>query len=156
MLRGVVSVMSGYAGGDKENPTYQEVCSGNTGHAEVVKVEYDPAIISYDDLLTVFFAIHDPTTLNRQENDIGPQYRSIILYTSEKQKKEAENFIKNLDESDKNLAPVVTEIKPLEKFYKAEEEHRDYYNKNSNKPYCQVVINPKLEILKERFDKLLV
>lgn len=106
-------------------------------------------------MLTVFFAIHDPTTPNQQGSDVGPQYRSIILYTSEEQKKEAENFIKNLDESDKNLAPVVTEIKPLEKFYEAEEEHHDYYNKNSNKPYCQIVINQKLKILKERFDRLL-
>ena len=155
-LKGVIAVMPGYAGGHKENPTYEEVCSGSTGHAEVVKIEYNPAIISYEDLLTVFFAIHDPTTQNRQGNDIGPQYRSIIFYTSEKQKKEANSFIEELDKSDKNLAQVVTEVKPLDKFYQAEENHRDYYNKNSGKPYCQIVINPKLKILKEKFARLLM
>lgn len=170
-LKGVVSVMPGYAGGfdpfDKLraskftaggqtiNPTYEEICLGETGHAEVVKIEYDPAVISYADLLAVFFAIHDPTTPNRQGNDVGPQYRSIILYTNERQKNEANRFIEDLNKSDKDSAPIVTEVKPLERFYEAEEYHREYYNKNPDKAYCQVVINPKLKKLQERFAKLL-
>lgn len=151
-LKGVISVMPGYAGGTMPNPTYEAVCSGNTGHAEVLKVEFDPKQISYNDLLTVFFATHDPTTPNRQGNDIGTQYRSIIIYTTPEQKSEAEQFIAELN---KEGEKVVTELKPLDRFYEAEEYHRDYYKKNPDRAYCQIVINPKLEKLKEKFDKLL-
>ena len=151
-LKGVLSVMPGYAAGETKNPTYEEVCSGGTGHAEVTKIEFDPSQISYDDLLTVFFASHDPTTLNRQGNDVGTQYRSIILYASEAQKQSAELFIKKLNESGPK---VVTEVKALESFYEAEEYHQQYYRNNARQPYCQVVINPKLEKLKKRFHELL-
>ncbi|MBI2640712.1 MAG: peptide-methionine (S)-S-oxide reductase MsrA [Candidatus Sungbacteria bacterium] len=154
-LRGVISVMPGYAGGTKTNPTYEEVCSGKTGHAEVIKIEYDPGRIKFTDLLTVFFATHDPSTPNRQGNDVGTQYRSIILYTNTEQKKQAEEFIKKLNESSPEGKPIVTEIKPLEKFYEAEEYHREYYKKNSAQPYCQIVINPKLEKLQKEFADLL-
>lgn len=153
-LRGVKSVMPGYAGGQTQNPTYEEICSGKTGHAEVIKIEYNSQEISLGDLLTVFFATHDPTTLNRQGNDIGTQYRSIIIYTNEKQKSEAENFIKKLN-ADPNGKPTVTELKPFESFYEAEEYHRQYYQNNSDVPYCQVVINPKLEKLKKKFNELI-
>lgn len=154
-LRGVISVMPGYAGGTKTNPTYEEVCSGKTGHAEVIKIEYDPGRIKFTDLLTVFFATHDPSTPNRQGNDVGTQYRSIILYTNTEQKKQAEEFIKKLNESSPEGKPIVTEIKPLEKFYEAEEYHREYYKKNSAQPYCQIVINPNLEKLQKEFADLL-
>jgi len=155
-LKGVISVTPGYAGGNAptgaQKPTYEEVCSGKTGHAEVTKIEYDPEKISYADLLTVFFATHDPTTPNRQGNDVGTQYRSIILYTTDKQKSKAEKFIEKLNESGEK---VVTEIKPLEKFYEAENYHKKYYENNSSASYCQVVISPKLEKLKEKFNELL-
>lgn len=151
-LKGVVSVMPGYAGGDVSFPSYADVCSGKTGHAEVIKIEYDPAKLSYRDLLTVFFATHDPTTLNRQGNDVGTQYRSIIIYTTQDQKTEAEAFIAALNESGPK---AVTETKPLDAFYQAEEYHRNYYAKNRSAPYCQIVINPKMEKLKERFQELL-
>jgi len=141
--------MPGYAGGTTANPTYERVCQGDTGHAEVIKIEYDPEIVSYDDLLTVFFASHDPTTLNRQGSDVGSQYRSIILYTTEEQKQKAEDFIENLGEG------IVTEVKPLGQFYEAENYHQRYYEKNKGVPYCQIVINPKLEKVKEKFAKLL-
>lgn len=154
-LHGVLSVMPGYAGGQKEDPTYQEVCSGKTSHAEVIKIKYNPEEIRYTDLLTVFFATHDPTTVNRQGNDVGTQYRSIILYTTEEQKNEAEEFIKKLNESTLEGKQVVTEIKPFEKFYEAEEYHLEYYRKNITQPYCQIVINPKLEKLQKEFSKLL-
>lgn len=154
-LKGVVSVMPGYAGGKTKNPTYEQVSSGNTGYAEVTKIEFDSAQISYEDLLTVFFATHDPTTLNRQGNDVGTQYRSIILYTGGDQKNKAEAFIKELDQLDPNDKKIVTEIKPLEEFYEAEEYHRKYYENNSNQTYCQMVISPKLEKLKEKFYNLL-
>lgn len=151
-LKGVVSVMPGYAGGTTTDPTYERVCTGTTGHAEVIKIEYDPEKISYSDLLTVFFATHNPTTLNRQGNDVGTQYRSAIFYTTEEQKEEAEAFIKKLNESGPT---VVTEVKPLKAFYEAEEYHRKYYKNNTDVPYCQIVINPKLEKLKKRFSELL-
>jgi len=151
-LKGVSSVMPGYAGGDTKNPTYEEVCAGKTGHAEVIEIEYDSSVMSLGDLLTVFFATHDPTTLNRQGADIGTQYRSAIFYTAEKQKEEANKFIGELN---KEGQPVVTELKPLKEFYPAEENHRDYYKKNANAPYCQVVISPKLKKLRERFQELL-
>lgn len=151
-LKGVVSVMPGYAGGTKANPTYEEVSTEKTGHAEVSRVEFDPAQISYPDLLTVFFAVHDPTTLNRQGSDVGVQYRSIILYTTPEQKTEAENFISELN---KEGGKVVTEVKLLDKFYPAEEEHRRFYEKNPEEAYCRLIISPKLEKLKDKFSELL-
>ena len=151
-LKGVVSVMSGYADGSKPDPTYEEVSGGTTGYAEVIKIEYDPAVISFKDLLTVFFAAHDPTTPNRQGADVGTQYRSVILFTAPEQEKEAREFIAELS---KEGQKVVTELKPLEKFYEAEDYHRNYYQKNQNQPYCQLIISPKLEKLKEKFYKLL-
>jgi peptide-methionine (S)-S-oxide reductase len=158
-LKGVFSVMPGYTGGPStgsgQAPTYEEVCSGTTGHAEVIRIEFNPAEIAYSDLLTVFFATHDPTTRNRQGNDVGTQYRSVIFYTSDGQKKKAAQFIKELDASDPKGKPVVTELEPLKDFYAAEEYHRRYYRNNTTEPYCQVVISPKLSKLKERFHELL-
>lgn len=151
-LKGVLSVMPGYSGGRKSNPTYEEICAGDTGHAEVIKIEYDPEKISYKDLLTVFFATHDPTQLNRQGNDVGTQYRSAIFYSTPEQKSEAEAFIKELDG---DSAKIVTEIKPLGEFYPAEDYHREYYLKNKSAPYCQLIISPKLEKLHKRYSELL-
>ena len=147
-LRGVISVMPGYAGGSVQNPTYEQVCAGKTGHAEVIRVEFDPSRISYRDLLAVFFASHDPTTLNRQGSDIGTQYRSVILYTTDDQKCAAEKYLTELNASGPGRTPVVTERKPLETFYEAEEYHRKYSLKNPNQAYCQLVIKPKLKKLK--------
>ncbi len=155
MLRGVVSVLPGYAGGTKDNPTYDEVSSGKTGHAESVKIEYNPKLVKYEDLLTVFFGSHDPTTLNRQGNDIGTQYRSAVFYTTPKQKEKTENFIKEMNNSSEFGASVVTEVKPLTKFYEAENYHKDYFAKNPGNTYCEVVINPKLEKVQKRFGNLL-
>ena len=160
MLKGVVSAAPGYAGGIKPNPTYEEVCSGSTGHAEVIRIEYDPQQISFHDLLVVFFATHDPTSVNRQGNDVGTQYRSVILYTSEAQKKEAERFIKELNDSNQDGQPVAgkpiaTEVKPLDKLYEAENYHRDYYERNKENPYCELIINPKLQKVQEKFRELL-
>ena len=143
MLPGVKSVTSGYAGGTTENPTYKQVCSGKTGHAEVVQVEFDPQRIAYEKILKTFWEVHDPTTLNRQGNDVGTQYRSIILYNSEAQRLAAE---RSKAEAQKRFrAPIVTEIVPLKKFYKAEGYHQDYYRSNPNQPYCRSVIQPKVE-----------
>ncbi len=153
-LRGVISVMPGYAGGSVKNPTYEQVCSGMTGHAEVIRIEFDPGQISYKDLLTVFFATHDPTTLNRQGNDVGTQYRSIILYADEEQKRAAEQFIKELNDS-LSGKPVVTEVKPQGEFYAAEEYHRKYYANNSYQPYCWAIITPKLQKVHKQFTELL-
>jgi peptide-methionine (S)-S-oxide reductase len=147
-LPGVISVTSGFAGGTTENPTYQEVCTETTGHAEVTEIEFDPAKISYDKLLEVFWQAHDPTTLNRQGADEGTSYRSIILYRSEKQKLEAEKSKLAAQENFRN--PIVTEIVPLKKFYKAEDYHQKYYDNNSSAGYCQVVIAPKLEKLEKK------
>ena len=155
MLKGIVSAEPGYSGGSKENPTNEDAYSGATGHAEVVKIEYDPKIISFEDLLTVFFATHDPTTKNRQGNDVGEQYRSIILYTTEEQKRAAEKFIDQLNKSDKMGAPIVTEVKKMEKFYVAEDYHKNYYENNKNQMYCEVVINPKLAKVQKEFANLL-
>ena len=147
-LPGVVSVTSGFAGGTTENPTYQEVCTETTGHAEVTEIEFDPAKISYDKLLEVFWQAHNPTTLNQQGADVGTSYRSIILYRDKKQQLLAE---KSKLEAQKNFKnPIVTEIVPLKKFYKAEDYHQEYYDNNSNAPYCQVVITPKLEKLEQK------
>jgi peptide-methionine (S)-S-oxide reductase len=155
MLKGVLSVEPGYAGGQKENPTYEEVSSGKTGHAEVTKIEYDPRIVSLNTLLTVFFATHDPTTIDRQGNDVGEQYRSIILYSTDEQKKISENFIKELQDSSIEGNPIVTEVKMLEKFYPAEDYHKNYYENHKNQSYCQVIINPKLKKVQEKFADLL-
>ena len=154
-LAGVLSIASGYAGGTKENPTYEEICNGTTGHAEVIKIEYNPDEISYDTLLSVFFSTHDPTTINQQGSDVGAQYRSVILYTTEEQGSEAKEFIQKLEQEKTFDNPVVTELKSLEKFYEAEAEHQKFYEKNSNQPYCQTVINPKLAKLKEKYSHLL-
>jgi peptide-methionine (S)-S-oxide reductase len=154
-LRGVLSVMPGYAGGKMPNPTYEQVCTGATGHAEVTRIEFDPKEISFENLLTVFFATHDPTTLNRQGADVGTQYRSAIFYTSDAQKSAAEAFIKKLHDSDPGGKPVVTEITPLDKFYPAEDYHRDYFRNNPNQPYCQLIIEPKVEKLQKEFGELL-
>ena len=155
MLKGVKSVVPGYAGGDVPNPTYEQVGGGKTGHAEAIRITYDPVIISYDDLLAVFFNTHDPTTLNRQGNDVGTQYRSVIFYGSEEEKAKAEALIKELNEKKAYDNPVVTEVTPLREFYEAEDYHQDYYEHNKGAPYCQLVIAPKLEKLQERFKELL-
>jgi peptide-methionine (S)-S-oxide reductase len=154
-LRGVESVQSGYSGGHTANPTYEQVSAGHTGHAEAIQVEFDPNTIKYTDLLNVFFATHDPTTPNRQGNDIGEQYRSVIFYSSPEQKKDAEEFIKNLETEETFADPVVTEVTSLNKFWPAESYHQRYYEQNENKPYCQVVISPKIAKLRSKFSALL-
>jgi peptide-methionine (S)-S-oxide reductase len=143
-LKGVESVVSGYAGGDVENPTYEQVCGGRTGHAEVVQIAFDPQVVTYRDLLDVFFTIHDPTTKDRQGADVGPQYRSIIFHHDPEQRAEAEAVIAELERKGVWRAPIVTEIVPLEKFYPAEEYHRDYFEQNPGQRYCQIVIAPKV------------
>ncbi len=153
-LKGVIKTTPGYAGGNLENPAYQQVCSGSTGHTEVIKVDYDSNVISISDLLEVFFSIHDPTTPNRQGSDLGTQYRSIILYKNNEQKEVAEQFIKELSENEIFSRPIVTEVKPLDTFYGAEEYHKDYYVKNPSQPYCQVVISPKIAKMREKFSHL--
>ena len=155
MLKGIISVEPGYAGGHKENPTYEEVSSGKTGHAEATKIEYDPKAISLETLLTVFFATHDPTTLNRQGNDVGSQYRSAIFYHNEAQKIIAEQVIKEIDGSHIWGAPIVTELKPYTKFHDAEEYHRDYFERHPQQSYCQVIIAPKVTEFRQKWaDKL--
>jgi peptide-methionine (S)-S-oxide reductase len=144
-IPGVVSVAPGYAGGTRVNPTYEEVCTGNTGHAEVVKIAFDPARIGFAEILGIFFKVHDPTTLNRQGADAGTQYRSIILYEGEAQRKEAEEFVKKAQED--FASPIVTEIKPLREFFPAEDYHRDYFETNPGAAYCRLVIAPKLRKL---------
>ena len=154
-LKGVESVVSGYAGGQVANPTYEQVCGGCTGHAEVVQITYDPAVVSYRDLLDVFFTIHDPTTPDQQGADIGPQYRSIILYHSPEQKADAERSIAEQGETGVWDAPIVTEVVPLETFYPGEEYHQDYYERNPRQRYCQVVIAPKVaKFRKQYLDRL--
>jgi len=153
-LKGVELVESGYTGGTTKNPTYKEVCSGNTGHAEVARITFDPSVISYDELLEVFWTTHDPTTLNRQGADEGTQYRSAIFYLNDEQKAAAE---KSKSDVATQLwdGTITTEISPLSEFYKAEDYHQNYYNENSNQSYCKFVINPKLEKFKKKFkDKL--
>jgi peptide-methionine (S)-S-oxide reductase len=154
-LEGVQSVKSGYSGGNVKNPSYKEVCNGTTGHAEVIQVTYDNSKISFDELLEVFWKTHDPTTLNRQGNDIGTQYRSAIFYHSEKQKELAEKYKKELNEAKAYPDPVITEIKPFTEFYPAEDYHQNYYNQNKNEGYCQYVIQPKLEKFEKIFGKKL-
>lgn len=154
-LEGVVKVESGYSGGFVENPTYKQVCSGNTGHAEVTNIYYDPSKISFDELLAAFWVAHDPTQLNRQGNDVGTQYRSVIFYHNNEQKQKAEEYKKRLNEEKAYNSDVVTEISPFSKFYKAEDYHQNYYNENGSQPYCVWVVQPKLEKFKKVFkDKL--
>jgi peptide-methionine (S)-S-oxide reductase len=154
-LRGVRSVVSGYAGGTTKNPTYEQVCSGSTGHAEAIKIDFDPGQISFRDLMTVFFATHDPTTLNRQGNDAGTQYRSAILYANEEQKQQADAFIKELDAAKGFKNPIVTTLEPLGEFYPAEDYHQKFFANNPYQPYCQYTIPPKLNKLHKQFSQLL-
>ncbi|HUE99464.1 MAG TPA: peptide-methionine (S)-S-oxide reductase MsrA [Anaerolineales bacterium] len=154
-IKGVHSVESGYAGGQMDNPTYREVCNGNTGHAEVVQVHFDPNVVSYRDLLNVFFAIHDPTTLNRQGADVGTQYRSAIFYHDEEQKKIAEELIKDLNAQQIWDKPLVTEVSKLDKFYVAEDYHQEYYARNPYQPYCMAVVAPKVSKFRKHFLELL-
>jgi peptide-methionine (S)-S-oxide reductase len=155
-LKGVESVTSGYTGGKLPDPTYEEVCSGATGHAEAVQVAFDPDIVSFETILDVFFATHDPTTLNRQGNDVGTQYRSGIFYHSEEQKQAAEAAIAKIDASGEYPSKVVTEVMPLSGFYPAEEYHQDFYERNRNYPYCRVIIDPKVTKLYKSYDSLTV
>jgi len=144
-LKGVESVVSGYSGGKVKNPTYKEVCSGLTGHAEVIEIEYDADLIAYEELLEVFWNTHDPTTLNRQGNDVGTQYRSAVFYHNETQKKIAEKYKVQLGNSNVYSDPIVTEIVPAVLFYPAEDHHQNYFNLNGNQPYCNFVVRPKVE-----------
>lgn len=153
-LKGVVSVTPGYSGGESKNITYEEVSAGKTGHAEVIKIEFNPEEISFDDLLAVFFNTHNPTTLNQQGADIGTQYRSVIFYTSNKQKRSAESLIGDLTKNKAYDGPIVTEILPFKAFFPAEDYHKDYYEKHKDAPYCKLVIAPKLEKLNKKFKEL--
>ncbi len=154
-LRGVERVESGYAGGRVPDPSYELVCTGTTGHAEVVRITFDPSVITYRDLLEIFFVVHDPTTLNRQGGDVGTQYRSAVFYHSPEQKSEAERVIAELEAAHVWDDPIVTEVVPFEAFYPAEEYHRDYYRRNPNQGYCRVVIAPKVaKVRKAYFEKL--
>ena len=150
-LKGVDKVVSGYIGGTTKNPTYKEVCSGTTGHAEAIKIIYNPDEIAYEDLLEIFFATHDPTTLNRQGADIGTQYRSEVFYTTPEQKTKAENFIKLLEDQKIFDKKIVTKVSEATEFYPAEDYHQDYYALNPNQPYCKAVIEPKLSKLKKNY-----
>jgi len=150
-LTGVLHVESGYMGGQVDNPTYRQVCGGDTGHVEVVRVKFDPMQISYRDLLDVFFAVHDPTTLDRQGNDVGEQYRSVIFYVDDEQRKIAEETIAELTAAKAFPEPIVTAVEPASKFYLAEGYHQNYYNENARQPYCMFVISPKLAKLEKKF-----
>jgi len=150
-LVGVKSVESGYMGGNVDNPTYQQVCSGNTGHVEVVRVTFDPDELSYRELLEVFFTLHDPTTLNRQGNDVGTQYRSVIFYTSDDQRVTAEKVIAELRAAREWPDPIVTTVEPATKFFIAEDYHQEYYENNSYQPYCQFVVAPKVKKFQQKF-----
>ncbi|MBI2610352.1 peptide-methionine (S)-S-oxide reductase MsrA [Candidatus Kaiserbacteria bacterium] len=155
MLKGVTKVEPGYSGGKMDDPTYEAVSSGTTGHAEVIRVTYDPVLISYDDLLTVFFGSHDPTSMNRQGGDVGEQYRSIIFYQTDDEQRVAEKKIAEINESLKDGTRIVTELAPFRNFYKAEDYHQNYYKTNTSAPYCQLVIEPKIEKVRKRFAELL-
>ena len=154
-LRGVLKVCSGYSGGQVPNPTYEQVCNKDTGHAECLHIEFDPSIIPFDELLEVFWKTHDPTTLDRQGGDVGPQYRSVIFYHGEEQKSIAEKYKEQLDQSGVFNNPIVTTIEPFTVFYPAEDYHRDYYNGHGNQGYCQLVIRPKLEKFRKEFGQML-
>jgi peptide-methionine (S)-S-oxide reductase len=154
-LKGVVKVYSGYMGGHVANPSYEEVCTGTTGHAECLQIFYDPEVLTYDELLEVFWESHDPTQLNRQGNDIGTQYRSAIFYHTEEQREKAEHYKAQLDKEGAYPNPIVTEITPASTFYPAEDYHQDYYNNHGSQPYCYIVIRPKVEKFEKAFaDKL--
>lgn len=154
-INGVISVESGYGGGFVENPTYEQVCDKNTGHVEIAKIVFDPAIVPFKDILEVFWKTHDPTTLDRQGNDVGPQYKSVIYYVSKAQKTEALAYKEALDKSGAFDAPIVTTIEPFKNYYPAENYHQNYYNSNTNQGYCRFVIAPKLEKFEKVFkDKL--
>ena len=154
-LKGVEKVQSGYSGGRVANPSYEDVCTGTTGHAEVVQITFDPTVVSFDDLLHIFFTIHDPTTLNRQGGDVGTQYRSAVFYHTPEQQAVTEKVIRELEAEHVWDDPIVTEVKPLEAFYPAEEYHRDYYRRNPSQGYCNAVIAPKVaKVRKLYFDKL--
>jgi peptide-methionine (S)-S-oxide reductase len=155
MLDGVIKVESGYSGGNTENPTYKEVCTGTTNHAEVIKVTYNKNKLSFDDILYAFWQSHDPTTLNRQGADEGTQYRSVIFYTTPEQKEKAEQYIKKLNDEKAFADPIVTEVSELKKFYIAEDYHQNYYNQNKNQGYCMFVIGPKIEKFKKVFQNQL-
>jgi peptide-methionine (S)-S-oxide reductase len=150
-MAGVISVESGYMGGHVENPTYRAICTGSTGHVEVVQVTFDPSITTFRDILEVFFAIHDPTTRDRQGNDSGPQYRSAIFYHSPEQKAVAEEVIREIEKEKLWSNPVVTEVRPAEKFYVAEDYHQEYFQNNPNQPYCSYIVAPKLKKFREKF-----
>jgi peptide-methionine (S)-S-oxide reductase len=150
-LKGVISVISGYTGGKRENPTYEQVVTGVTGHAESIQVTFDPSIISYETLLDVFFATHDPTTLNQQDYDRGAEYRSAVFYHSPEQKQAVEKKIKELVSQRKYIDPIVTQITPFESFYKAEDHHQNFYDNNRDYPYCRVIIDPKITKLLSQF-----
>ncbi|RIK72595.1 MAG: peptide-methionine (S)-S-oxide reductase [Planctomycetota bacterium] len=154
-LKGVEKVVSGYAGGKLPNPTYEDICSGLTGHAEVIQLTFDPAVVSYADLLEAFWHSHDPTTLNRQGNDIGTQYRSVVFYHNDAQRREAEHYKQKLDESGAFDAPIVTEISPAASFYPAEQYHQNFYNDNPRYGYCVAIIGPKLEKFRAAFKEKL-
>ncbi len=144
-ITGVISIEPGYAGGEVENPTYEDVCSGNTGHAEVCRIKFDDSKVSFEDLLNIFWTTHDPTTLNRQGNDVGTQYRSVIFYHSQEQKIIAETSLSNAENALGLENPIVTEISPISNYYTAENYHHNYFKNNPNAPYCQLVIRPKVE-----------
>jgi peptide-methionine (S)-S-oxide reductase len=154
-LKGVSKVESGYSGGTVANPSYQQVCTGTTGHAEVVQVTFDPEIISYKEILEIFFTVHDPTTLNRQGADVGEQYRSVIFYHNLEQKETAEQAIKEITDAGIWDAPIVTQVEPLKAFYKAEDYHQQYFDNNSRQPYCQMVIAPKVRKFREHYGEKL-
>ena len=154
-LNGVKSVVSGYSGGETANPTYEQVCSGRTGHAEVVQITYDPAVVSFDDLLKVFWQTHDPTTLNRQGHDVGTQYRSAVFYHTDQQRRVAEQYKAQLDAAGTFGGRIVTEITPFKNFYPAEQYHQNYFNLNPAQSYCSAVIRPKLEKFRKEFKELL-
>jgi len=150
-LKGIEKVIAGYAGGIKADPTYEQVCGGNTGHAEIVETTFNPSIISYETLLELFFSLHDPTTLNRQGSDVGTQYRSIVLYVDTKQKETAEKVIEKIRKEKLYAHPIVTEVVKLDKFYPAEDYHQKYFEKNPEAAYCQLVIEPKLSKFRKKF-----
>jgi peptide-methionine (S)-S-oxide reductase len=155
MMKGVTAVAPGYAGGHALNPTYRQVCTATTGHAEVIRIEYEPAVVKYRDLLTVFFGSHDATQVDGQGNDIGPQYRSIIFYTDEDQKREAEDYIAELNASAAGGDPIATMVEPLTKFYPAEDYHHDYFANNPSQGYCRAVVAPKVQKARKSFAALL-
>ena len=153
-LRGVQKVVPGYSGGNVEDPSYNQVTTGTTGHAEAIQITFEPEVISFAQLLEVFFQTHDPTTLNRQGYDVGTQYRSAVFYHSEEQKQDVDRVIKDVNESGSYSSPVVTEVRPFEAFYEAEDYHHNFYDQNKTYPYCQVIIDPKIEKLYKKFSEL--